>query len=206
MSKPYEPIAFIVDDDAAICDALSVHLGMAGIAVRTFLSAEAFLDAVDPDQPGCAVIDIRMPGMDGLDLQREMNRRGLVLPVIVITGHGDVPAAVAAFRSGALDFLQKPFDEEVLIERIREGIAKDVEQRRTAIEVAEIRQRVASLSPRERQVMDRVAEGDSNKVVALKLGIGVRTVETHRARVMEKTGAKSVSELARMRIRLQDAP
>lgn len=204
MSNP-ESTAYIIDDDAAVRDALSVHFQMEKIPVAAFASAKAFLEAVDPERPGCAVVDIRMPGMDGLELQREMIRRGLFLPVIVITGHGDVPAAVTAFRAGALDFLQKPFDEEVLIARVREAFAKDLQGRHAAGEVADIRRRVAGLSPRERQVMEMVAAGYSNKEAALKLGIGVRTVETHRARVMEKTGAESLSELARMRLKLQEA-
>lgn len=201
-----EPIAYIIDDDAAVRDALSVHLSMAGIAVKSFGSATDFLESLNPDQPGCAVVDIRMPEMSGLELQQEMIRRGLILPVIVITGHGDVPAAVTAFRAGAVDFLQKPFDEDLLIARIREAFVRDIQQRQSVSQLAEIRQRIATLSPRELQVMELVADGHSNKVVAMQLGIGVRTVETHRARVMEKTGAQSVSELARLRLKLQENP
>jgi FixJ family two-component response regulator len=197
-----EPIAHVVDDDSAVRDALAIHLSMAGIPVKSFGSAEEFLENLAPDQPGCAVVDIRMPGMSGLELQQEMLRRGLTMPVIVITGHGDVPAAVTAFRAGAVDFLQKPFDEDLLIARIREAFAKDAQQRQAVGELAEIKQRIATLSPREKQVMEMVADGHSNKVVAMQLGIGVRTVETHRARVMEKTGAQSVSELARLRLKL----
>lgn len=200
-----EPIVFVIDDDEAVRDALSVHLDLAGLPVRSFASAADFLAAVDADQGGCAVIDIRMPEMDGLALQQEMVRRGLTLPVIIITGHGDVPAAVAAFRAGAVDFLQKPFNEDHLIERVREAIERDRRDRRLYLEVAEIRRRYDLLSPREREVMDLIAQGHANKVIAIRLDIGVRTVETHRAKVLEKMEVKSASELARMRMRLEEA-
>lgn len=197
-----ESTVFVIDDDEAVRDALAVHLDLAGLPARTFASAGEFLTAMDPDQGGCAVIDIRMPEMDGLTLQQEMIRRGLTLPVIIITGHGDVPAAVTAFRSGAVDFLQKPFDEDQLIERVREAMERDRRDRRLSLEIAEVRRRYETLSPREREVMDLIALGHSNKVIAIRLDIGVRTVETHRAKVLEKMGVRSASELARMRMRL----
>ncbi|MCG5239911.1 response regulator transcription factor [Azospirillum doebereinerae] len=198
------PVTFVVDDDEAVRDALAVHLELAGLAVRTYASAAEFLDAVDPGQPGCAVLDIRMPGMDGLALQQEMARRGLTLPVIVVTGHGDVPAAVRAFRAGAIDFLQKPFDEDRLIERVREAFARDAAGRQADAEAARIRRRMDLLSPREREVMELVAQGLPNKTIARRLDIGTRTVETHRARVLEKMEARNAPELARMRMRLEE--
>lgn len=197
-----EPTVFVIDDDEAVRDALSVHLDLAGLTARTFASAADFLAAIGPEHGGCAVIDIRMPEMDGLSLQQEMIRRGLTLPVIIITGHGDVPAAVTAFRAGAVDFLQKPFDEDQLIERVREAMERDARDRRRLLEAADIRRRYDLLSPREREVMDLIAQGHANKVIAIRLDIGVRTVETHRAKVLEKMGVKSASELARMRVRL----
>lgn len=197
-------IVFVIDDDAAVRDALSVHLDLAGLPVRSFASAREFLAAADPDQGGCAVIDIRMPDLDGLSLQQEMVRRGLTLPVIIVTGHGDVGAAVTAFRAGAVDFLQKPFDEDMLIERIREAIERDRRARRLSLEVSEIRNRFNLLSPREQEVMDLVAQGHSNKVIAIRLDIGVRTVETHRAKVLEKMEVRSAPELARMKMRLDE--
>ncbi len=200
-----EAIVFVVDDDEAVRDALAVHLNLAGLPARTFASASEFLAAADPDQGGCAVIDIRMPEMDGLALQQEMIRRGLTLPVIIITGHGDVPAAVTAFRAGAVDFLQKPFDEDRLIERVREAIERDRRDRRVFLETAEVRRRYGTLSPREQEVMGLIALGHSNKVIAIRLDIGVRTVETHRAKVLEKMGVRSASELARMKMRLDEA-
>lgn len=199
------PITFIVDDDEAVRDALALHLELAGLAVRPCASAAEFLTVADPAQPGCAVIDIRMPGMDGLELQQEMLRRGLALPVIIITGHGDVPAAVRAFRAGAVDFLQKPFDEDLLIERVCEAHARDRTARRADGEAAEIRRRLELLSPREREVMELVAQGLPNKLIARQLDIGIRTVETHRARVLEKMGARNASELARMQMTI-DTP
>lgn len=200
-----ESIVFVIDDDEAVRDALAVHLDLAGLPARTFASASEFLAAADPDQGGCAVIDIRMPEMDGLALQQEMIRRGLTLPVIIITGHGDVPAAVAAFRAGAVDFLQKPFNEDQLIERVREAIERDRRDRRVFTETAEVRRRYGTLSPREQEVMGLIALGHSNKVIAIRLDIGVRTVETHRAKVLEKMGVRSASELARMKMRLDEA-
>lgn len=200
-----EPTVFVIDDDEAVRDALSVHLDLAGLPVCTFSSAADFLAAIDPEQGGCAVIDIRMPGMDGLSLQQEMIRRSLTLPVIIITGHGDVPAAVAAFRAGALDFLQKPFNEDQLIERVREAMERDRRGRRLHLETAEVRRRYELLSPREREVMELIAQGHANKVIAIRLDIGVRTVETHRAKVLEKMGVKSASEVARMRMRMDQA-
>ncbi|WP_019645943.1 response regulator transcription factor [Novispirillum itersonii] len=196
------PTVYVVDDDEGVRDALALHLDLAGLRVQTFASADAFLAAVGPEEAGCAVLDIRMPGMDGLTLQKEMARRGIPLPVIIITGHGDVPAAVSAFRAGAVDFLQKPFDEDRLIDRVREAMERDARDRRQRQEEEDARRRADSLSPREREVMLLIAEGLSNKHVALRLDIGVRTVETHRARVMEKMGVGSVSELARLALLL----
>ncbi|WP_042704771.1 response regulator transcription factor [Azospirillum sp. B506] len=200
---PDVPVIFIVDDDEAVRDALALHLELAGLTVRLCASAAEFLAAAGPDQPGCAVIDIRMPGMDGLTLQQEMIRRGLSLPVIVITGHGDVPAAVRAFRAGAVDFLQKPFDEDLLIERVREACERDRLERLAGVEAAEIRHRMALLTPRESEVMELVAQGLPNKTIARQLDIGIRTVETHRARVLEKMGMRNASELARTLTRLE---
>ncbi|PWC75317.1 response regulator [Azospirillum sp. TSH64] len=196
------PVAFVVDDDEAVRDALALHLDLAGLTVRCCASAAEFLETASPDQPGCAILDIRMPGMDGLDLQQEMIRRGLTLPVIVITGHGDVTAAVRAFRAGAVDFLQKPFDEDLLIERVQEAFARDLAARSADAEVGDIRRRLALLSPRELEVMEMVAQGLPNKTIASRLAIGIRTVETHRARVLEKMEARNAPELALMRMKL----
>lgn len=191
---------FLVDDDAAVRDSLALLLGVAGFKVQAFGSAGAFLDAYDPEQSGCLVTDIRMPGMDGLELQAELMRRNIDLPVIFITGHGDVAKAVQALKAGACDFIEKPFEEETLTGSIRqafesEGHRQSSRQRR---EQAGISSRRQLLTPRESQVMDLVVDGHSNKSIAQKLGISARTVEIHRARVMDKMKARNLSELVRM--------
>jgi two-component system, LuxR family, response regulator FixJ len=200
--KP-EPTVYIVDDDAAVRDGLSALLTVSGFTLEAFDSAERFLAAVEPGAAGCAILDIRMPGMSGLDLQRELKRRGIALPIIIITGHGDVPLAVAALKAGAVDFLEKPFDGDALLTGIEEALRRDAESRSAAFDRDTVAARVAQLTPREREVMDLVVAGHPNKVVADRLGIAVRTVEIHRARVMEKTAARNLSELIRMAILLE---
>jgi two-component system response regulator FixJ len=199
-----EATIHVVDDDQAVREGLSALLTAKGYAVRLYASAEALLDAGPHGRPGCMVVDVRMPGMSGLELQRELKRRGETMPLIVITGHGDVPVAVAALKAGAVDFLEKPFDSDVLLAAIGEALAKpgaraaaDADDREAAS------RRVAGLTPREREVMELVAAGLANKVIAHRLGIAVRTVEIHRAHVMEKTGARSLSELVRLVIKLE---
>jgi two-component system response regulator FixJ len=197
---------FIVDDDPAVRDGLQALFDAKGFAVECFHSAEAFLAAIDPDRSGCVVADVRMPGMSGLDLQREMKRRALKLATVIITGHGDVPLAVAALKAGAVDFLEKPFDSDAILASIEEALRR-VASARPAVEIdrAALALRVKELTAREREVMDLVVAGHPNKVVAHRLGIAVRTVEIHRARVMEKTGTRNLSELVRLSILLESA-
>jgi FixJ family two-component response regulator len=198
-----DPTIFIVDDDQAVRDGLTALLGVKGYALQTFESAEHFLEGLPPKATGCAVIDIRMPGMNGLELQRELKRRGQLLPVIIITGHGDVPLAVAALKAGAIDFLEKPFDSDALLASIEEALRRGAMARgMAAFDRDTVAARVEQLTAREKEVMDLVVAGHPNKVVADRLGIAVRTVEIHRARVMEKTGARNLSELIRMAILL----
>jgi two-component system, LuxR family, response regulator FixJ len=201
-----EATVFIVDDDPAVREGLQALFDAKGFAVECFKSAEAFLAAIDPGRRGCVVADVRMPGMSGLDLQREVKRRGLKLATVIITGHGDVPLAVAALKAGAVDFLEKPFDSDAILasveEALRRGAARPLAPE---IDRAALARRVAELSAREREVMDLVVAGHPNKVVAHRLGIAVRTVEIHRARVMEKTGARNLSELVRLAILLESA-
>lgn len=196
-----KPTVYIVDDDAAVRDGLKALLTVSGYELATYDSAESFLAAIDRKATGCAVLDIRMPGMSGLDLQRELKKRSIALPVIIITGHGDVPLAVAALKAGAVDFIEKPFDSDALIGSIEEALRRGAALAST-FDRDTVAARVAQLTAREREVMDLVVAGHPNKVVADRLGIAVRTVEIHRARVMEKTEARNLSELIRMAILL----
>lgn len=196
--KERSPIVFIVDDDEAVRSSLRLLLKSVGLVPSPFGSASDFLDAYDPEQPGCLVLDVRMPQMSGLELQEELNRRGAVLPVIFITGHGDVPMAVEAMQAGAFDFLQKPFRDQDLIDRIQRALKKDDDIRTALDKRGLIGERFDSLTPREREVLDLMSQGRSNKQMAFELGVSQRTIEIHRGRVMEKTGAASLAQLVRM--------
>jgi FixJ family two-component response regulator len=192
------PTVYIVDDDSGVRSSIRVLMKSVGLPATPFPSAKEFLDAYHPNNPGCLVLDIRMPGMSGLELQEALNERGAVIPVIFITGHGDIPMAVEAMRHGAFDFLQKPFRDQDLIDRIQQALARDAETRQSLQEHARIRARIASLTPREREVLELLTSGKANKMMAQDLGLSQRTVEIHRAHVMEKMGAKSVAQLVRM--------
>lgn len=198
ITKKGPPIVFVVDDDESVRGSLRFLLRSVGLESHAFGSAAEFLAAYDPDQPGCLVLDVRMPGMSGLELQQELNVRGATIPVVFITGHGDIPMAVEAMQHGAHDFLQKPFRDEELIERVQRALAKDAKTRAGLKAHESIRERLDSLTPRERQVLALMARGKPNKIMAYELGVSQRTVEIHRARVMEKSGASSVAELVRM--------
>nr|PZN70008.1 MAG: DNA-binding response regulator [Pseudomonadota bacterium] len=189
---------FVVDDDAGVRSSIRLLLKSVGIPATPMASAQEFLASYDPEQPGCLVLDIRMPGMSGLELQQQLNMKGAIIPVLFITGHGDVPMAVAAMQQGAFDFLQKPFRDQDLIERIRKALEKDRQNREMLRQREQIRRRLDSLTARERQVLDLMIQGTQNKVMAAHLGISQRTVEIHRAHVMEKLGAHSVAQLVRM--------
>ena len=197
-------IVYVVDDDEAVRDSLKLLLESVDLTCKTYASAAEFLADHDPGQHSCLVADIRMPGMSGLDLQEELNRRSSTIPILFITGHGDVPMAVDAMKSGALDFIQKPFRDQDLLDRIHQALESDEERRESNREIAEIRSRVARLTGREDEVMQRVVQGQANKVIALDLGVSQRTVEIHRARVMQKMGARSLAELVRMVGKLSD--
>jgi len=198
------PAVFIVDDDAAVRDALKFLLRSVGHPVEAFASAVDFLAAYRDDRPGCLVLDIRMPGMSGLELQAQLNERRSMLPIIFITGHGDVPMAVEAMQSGAMDFIQKPFRDQDLIDRINQALEKDAKNRASLGELTLIRERLTSLTPREREVMDLVVHGKANKVIAGDLDLSQRTVEIHRSRVMEKMLATSLAHLVRMVIEVEE--
>jgi two-component system response regulator FixJ len=189
---------FVVDDDDAVRDSLKLLLKSAGISAQVSASAQEFLASYEAAQPGCLVLDVRMPGMSGLDLQHELNLRGATIPVIFITGHGDIPVAVEAMQHGAFDFLQKPFRDQELLDRVQRALTRDAENRVRLRHTDRIRERLASLSPREREVLDLVTRGKANKMVAGDLGVSQRTVEIHRAHVMQKMEAGSLAELVRM--------
>lgn len=193
-----EPVVFVVDDDEAVRNSLRLLLKSLGMQAVMHGSAEEFLAGYDPEQPGCIVLDVRMPGMSGPELQDELNRRGAIIPVIFITGHGDVPMAVEAMQHGAVDFLQKPFSDRDLTDRIQRALPADRRNRALLGEKDQIRARIAMLTPRERQVLELVAHGKSNKVIAGDLGVSQRTVEIHRAHLTEKMGATSLAHLVRM--------
>ena len=200
--KELAPTVYIVDDDSGVRSSIRVLMKSVGLPAMPFASAKEFLAAYHANSPGCLVLDIRMPGMSGLELQEALNERGAVIPVIFITGHGDIPMAVEAMRHGAFDFLQKPFRDQDLLDRIQRAIAKDAELRQSLGEHARIRTHLESLTPREREVLDLMTQGKQNKSIALDLGVSPRTVEIHRARVMEKMNAHSVAELVRMMLDL----
>lgn len=192
---------FIVDDDPAIRESLTFLLESAGLTnVVTFGSADEFLKSAQPKHGDCLIVDIRMPGMDGLELQSELNRRGSKMPVIVMTGHGDVPIAVKAMKSGAADFVEKPFSVDVMIECVRRALELSARASGTDLETEQARRRIDSLTPREREVLVGLVAGHPNKVIAHTLGISPRTVEIHRARVMDKLDARNLSTLVRMAI------
>jgi len=194
---------FIVDDDQEVRDALQLLMESVGLNVEAFESAQSYLDQFDPERPGCLVLDVRMPGMSGLDLQARLTAERLHPPVIVITGHGDVPMAVRAVQAGAVDFIEKPFNDQALLDGVHRAIEQDAEQRGVASRLADIEARYQRLTPREREVLGQVVAGKRNKVIAVDLGVSQSTVEAHRARVMEKMEATTLSDLMRMMLSLE---
>ena len=195
---PAEGIVYVIDDDEAVRESLAFLLETADYDVRAYESATAFLDGLDQAPFGCIVTDVRMPGMSGLDLVRALNARQAAMPVVVITGHGDVPLAVEAMREGVVDFIEKPFSDGAILGALRSAFERGRDQRARSSELEEIRRRLESLSRRERQVLDGLVAGQANKVVAIELGISPRTVEVYRANLMTKMRAASLSELVRM--------
>ncbi|MBI2959161.1 MAG: response regulator transcription factor [Betaproteobacteria bacterium] len=195
MNDGAEPLVSVVDDDEALRDSLRWLLESAGHKVAGYASAEQFLAAYDPAQAGCLVLDIRMPGMSGLELQDELVRRGHPIPVIFITGHGDVPTAVSALKKGAIEFIEKPFHDQSFLALIDNALAYDAEVRVEAAKKVSLAVRFSKLTSREREVMERIIAGRRNKEIADELEVSIKTVEAHRAKIMEKTGAGSLAEL-----------
>ncbi|MGV6826226.1 MAG: response regulator transcription factor [bacterium] len=195
-----ESTVFVVDDDQAMRNSLQWLIESVGTNVETFASAEDFLQSYYPGRSGCLLLDVRMPGMSGLELQEYLIENDIRIPVIIITGHGDVPMAVRSMKGGAVDFIEKPFNDELLLEAIRNAISIDENQRERQAELATLAERLAQLTPREHEVMDMVTVGKSNKEIANILGVSAKTVEAHRARVMEKMEARSLADLVRMSV------
>jgi FixJ family two-component response regulator len=186
---------FVIDDDEAVRDALCELFASENIPVRAFASAEEFLASDSVGSPGCLILDLMMPGMSGVDLQAELVHRGATIPIIIMTGQGDVPKAVTTLKAGAFDFIEKPFDPTALLKVVNQALNREGRLRRRYAEREAIESRLSLLSPRERQVMDLVVAGHSNKVIGTKLGISVRTVENHRAKLMDKMRCNNVSSL-----------
>ena len=192
-----DPIIFVVDDDQAVRQSTEMLIRSMGLRVEAFESAAEFLEDFDRQQPGCVILDIRMPGMSGLELQEHLNGMGAAIPVIFVTGHGDVPMAVRAMKLGAVDFIQKPFRDQELIDRVHAALDRDAEKRKESKVRQKIQDRVDLLTSREQEVMHLVVEGHANKEIAFELGLSPRTVEIHRSRVMSKMEASSLPDLVR---------
>lgn len=199
MSKIY-----IVDDDTEVRDAISLLMNSVGLDTLTFASANEFLEQCQEDMQGCIVLDVRMPGMSGLDLQKVLNDKSYCPPIIIISGHGDISMAVKAVQDGAVDFIEKPFNEQSLLDSVHRALEQDVKRRGVSTQLSEIQHKVDSLTPREKEVLKLVVKGQRNKIIASSLHISDSTVEAHRAKVMEKMQANSLSELMRMVILIED--
>ena len=200
--KLAKPIVFVVDDEVAIREALASLIGSVGLRVECFASPQDFLRRRNSDSPSCLVLDVRMPGLSGFDLQRELVRAERQIPIIYITAHGDIPMAVQAMKSGAIDFLSKPFRDEDLLDAIRKALERDAAAKAHQAEVREIRGRVAQLTARQRQIMARVVAGRLNKQTAAELGLSENTIKVHRHRIMERMGAATLADLIHMLQRL----
>lgn len=201
-----EGIVYIVDDEEAVRDSIGLLLRSVGIRSQGYADARSFLADSAEDRPGCLVLDIRMPRMSGLELQQELKRRGWHTPIVFITGHGDVPMAVEAMRAGAVDFLQKPFNDDELIRRVQAALNRDAERRRQGVQIAALRARYESLTPRERDIAQRLCRGDANKAIAIDLQLSERTVELHRAHVLQKMEARGIAQLVQVLMQIGIGP
>lgn len=200
-----EPTVFLVDDDPAVRDSLSLFLSLKGLRIQPFASAEDFLATYRPEWPGCLVVDVRMSGMDGLRLQAHLREMAVALPVIVMTAYGDVATARTALKGGAVDFLEKPVDADLLHRAIVEALEKDRQERRASLDHAHLKNRLARLTERERQVLERVVEGRHNREIAEEFGISPRTVEVHKARLMEKCQVERLPDLIRLVLKARES-
>lgn len=198
-----ESTIFIVDDDQEVREALQLLMESVGLKVELFESARRYLKQFDPTHPGCIILDVRMPGMSGLDLQMQLAEQPICPPIIIITGHGDVPMAVRAVQAGAVDFIEKPFNDQALLDSVHRALEHDARQRGEASHIADIEARLSRLTPREREVLNLVIHGLRNKLIAAELSVSQSTVEAHRAKVMDKMEAKTLSDLMRMMLTLE---
>ncbi|MEM7542253.1 MAG: response regulator transcription factor [Pseudomonadota bacterium] len=202
MSDTKNPVIYVVDDDAPVRESLALLIRSMQWPVHCYADAAEFLENFDPELHSCLILDIRMPGMSGLELQEELIARGLQVPIVFLTGHGDVPMAVKAIKLGAIDFLEKPFNDQALLDCINKALSEDLNSRSRREQTREVENKIASLTPREREVMERVITGQANKVIAVDLGLSERTVEIHRSKVMSKMGARSLADLVRLALEL----
>ena len=198
MGERSNATVFVVDDDAAVRRSLERLIRTVGLDVETFPTAQEFLERGPLDGPGCLVLDVRMPGLSGLDLQAKLTDAGFRIPVVIMTGHGTIPMSVRAMKAGAVDFLQKPFDEQVLLDAVNQALERDRETRKTEAQRLEALRRMEALTPREREVFELVVRGLLNKQIAAELGAAEKTIKVHRARVMQKMEADSLADLVRM--------
>lgn len=189
---------FLVDDDPDVREAISFLLTAEGLAVESFASPREILDYITPDHAGCFLLDVRLPDMNGLELQEALQKRNIRLPIIFISGHGDIPMAVRAINAGALDFIEKPFNDELLLEKVNNALEINRSEREFHRDKLEVEKRLATLTPREREVMEGILKGKLNKIIAYDMGVSVRTVEVHRAHVLEKLGARNSSDMVRL--------
>ncbi len=203
LEKPIGPQVFLIDDDEPVLTAVALLMKSAGLECRTYSSARAFLDEFDPELPGCVVTDMRMPGLSGLDLQEQLSKMENAPPVILITGHGDVPAAVRAMKQGAHDFIEKPFSDQVLLDSVMKAIDLDLSRRKNYAALSEYQASFSSLTEREYEVMKGVVAGKPNKIIADDLNLSIKTVEFHRSNVMSKVQVESVAELVQLALAAQ---
>lgn len=206
MTIQQEATVFVVDDDPAIRKSLRWLIESVGLKVQTHELASEFLESYSPDHPGCLVLDVRIPGMSGLELQEKLRERGYDIPVIIVSGYGDVPMAVRAMKAGAVDFLEKPVSDQVLLDYIQKGIARDIQNKANREQNKELVERKATLTRRENEVMKYVVSGFSSREIAEKLNVSFKTVEAHRAKIMKKMQAKSVPKLIQMELQIQGSP
>ncbi len=204
MINQNDPIVYIVDDDPAVRDSLRMLIKRLGLRIQTHASAEEFLSQISADTPGCLVLDMRMGGMSGMELQEKLLEESIQLPIIFITGYGDVPTAVRATRRGAIDFIEKPFDQETLLERIQQAVEQDIKTRQSRAQNAEIARRLANLSPREREVMGLVIAGKTSREIAQRLCRSEKTIKAHRLHLMKKLQARTSAELVRMAMSVRE--